>query len=325
MLTPRSYALNKNKSSNRGLDAMRFRYGNGIEIECGERILIDPKRAIEGIPVLISHAHSDHVPRNVSHVKTDVYASFGTASILRRLYGGHYKILHFNESISIGNFEIYAFPAGHIYGSSGFLINCGKISLFYTGDVNPRGGLTVESPARIPKADILITEATYGLPKFRFPDQEVTRARLSKWVIKEVLNGRSPILSAYLIGKSQEVIATLNRYTNLEVSVSKRIADVSEAYSVFDLRYEVDTHKDAHVTHKAYDNAARVTGWAILSKRECDFPLSAHADFYDLLNVVELSNSSRIYTVYGYAEGFAKILKKMGIEASALSDTWVEL
>ncbi len=324
-MTPEAMPSIKINSSNRELDVMRFRYGNGIEIECGERILIDPKRAIEGIPALISHAHSDHVPRNVGYVKTDIYASVGTASILRRLYGGHYRILYFNEGISIGNLEIYTFPAGHIYGSSGFLINCGNISLFYTGDVNLHGGLTVESPARIPKADVLIIEATYGLPKFRFPDPEVTRARLSKWVIKEVMNGRSPILSAYLIGKSQEVIAILNRYTNLEVSVSKRIADVSEAYDVLELKYEVDTHKDVHITHKAYDNAARVTGWAILSKRECDFPLSAHADFYDLLTIVELSNSSKVYTVYGYAEGFAKILKKMGVEASALSNTWVEL
>jgi putative mRNA 3-end processing factor len=304
---------------------MKFRYGNGIEVECGERVLIDPKRAIEGVPVLISHAHSDHVPKNMRYVKTDVYVSEGTASILRRLYGGHYKILHFNESFSLGNLEIYTFPAGHIYGSAGFLINCGNVSLFYTGDVNPHGGLTVESPARIPKADILITEATYGLPIFRFPDPEVTRAKLSKWVIKEVMGGKSPILSAYLIGKSQEVIATLNKYTNLEVSVSKRIADVSEAYKVFNLKYEVGTHKDAHITHRVYDNAARVTGWAILSKRECDFPLSAHADFYDLLNIVEFSNPSKVYTVYGYAEEFAKILKKMGIEASALSDAWVEL
>lgn len=306
---------------------MRIRYGNGIELECGGRLLIDPKFLVKGVPTLISHAHYDHVPKNLREVRTRVLVTEGTSSILRKLYGGNYEIIHFGEEFRLGDFEIYAFPAGHIFGSAGFLVNCGKISLFYTGDVNPHGGLTVESPAETPKADVLVIEATYGHPKFKFPDPDVIRARLAKWVVREVIDGRKPILSAYLVGKSQEVIATLNKYTNVELSVSRGIARVSEAYEKFSLKYTTEREESmAHVTHAARSkNCARVTGWVLFSKRESDFPLSAHADFYDLLDIVERSSSKMVFTVHGFASYFAQILKKMGIEAEKLGENWVEL
>lgn len=307
---------------------MRLRYENGLEIDCGgRRILIDPRIALEGVPILISHAHSDHVPKNLRSVRSDIFVTEGTSSILRRLYGGDYKILNFNEGIEINGVEVYTFPAGHILGSAGFLINCGGISLFYTGDVNPRGGLTVESPARIPRADVLVIEATYGLPRFRFPDPEITRARLARWAVKEVMEGRFPVISAYLVGKSQEVVASLNRYTNLEVSVSKGVAKVNAAYERFGLRYVTDKSSSmVHVTNRAEGaNAARVTGWVLFSNKESDFPLSAHADFYDLLSIVDHSNPRRVLTVYGFAREFAKILKKMGFDAECLGGAWVEL
>ncbi|MCS7103233.1 MAG: MBL fold metallo-hydrolase, partial [Candidatus Korarchaeum sp.] len=283
--------------------------------------------SLEGIPTLISHAHSDHVPKNLASAKSDVFVTEGTSSILRRLYGGDYKLLNFNEGLEIDGIDIYAFPSGHIFGSAGFLINCEKISLFYTGDVNLHGGLTVESPARIPKSDVLVIEATYGLPKFRFPNPEVTRARLAKWAIREMMKGGTPVISAYLVGKSQEVIALLNKYTNLNVSVSKKIADVSEAYEKFNLKYVTNSRSSTvHVTHKIEgEGTARVTGWALFSKRDRDFPLSAHADFYDLLSIVEYSNPMRVFTIYGFAKEFADILKKIGINAERLSDIWIEL
>ncbi|MEM4581712.1 MAG: hypothetical protein QW092_05050 [Candidatus Korarchaeum sp.] len=307
---------------------MRLRYGNGLEIECGgRRILIDPRVSLESIPTLISHAHSDHVPRNIGSIKGNVFVTEGTSLILKRLYGGNYRLLHFNEGLEIDGIHVYAFPSGHIFGSADFLIDCEGVSLFYTGDVNPRGGLTVESPARIPKSDVLVIEATYGLPKFKFPSPEVTRAKLARWAVKEAMEERLPVIGAYLVGKSQEVIALLNKYTNLEVSVSRRIAYVSEAYEKFDLKYITDTRSStAHVTHKIEgENVARVTGWALFSKRESDFPLSAHADFYDLLSIVEQSNPRRVFTVYGFAKEFAGILKKIGIDAEHLSDLWIEL
>ncbi len=308
---------------------MRIRFRNGIEIDCGDRLLLDPVRTLRDVPSLVSHAHSDHVPKDIGHPSGRVLATEGTAALIERRYGdGTVEVIHYNEGIELGPFEVYAFPAGHIYGSAGFLINCGGKTVFYTGDVNPLGGLTVESPARIPSSDVLIVESTYGHPRYRFPDPYKVRTDIAKWVAEEVSSGRSPVIEAYLVGKSQEVIALLNKYTNVEVVVSERVAEVSEPLKErFGLQYTTSPEgPHVLVTHRARTNGkARVTGWALFSKRREDFPLSAHADFDGLVSIVMGTNPERVLTVYGFSEEFARWLKKWGIDAQPLGGEWVEL
>ncbi len=309
---------------------MRIRYRNGVELSCGgERLLLDPMRTVRGSVSLISHAHSDHVPRDVDRPAGRVLATEGTAAIIRRRYGADgIEILHYNEGVEFGRFEVHAYPAGHIYGSSGFLINCGRKAVFYTGDVNPLGGLTVESPARIPKSDVLVVESTYGHPKYRFPDPHRVRMEIARWVAEEVSSGKSPVIEAYLVGKSQEVIALLNRYTNVRVAVSQRVAEVSEPFKGrFGLDYTTSPEgPHVLVTHKArVRERARVTGWALFSRRKQDFPLSAHADFDGLVSIVMGINPERVFTVYGYSDEFALWLKKWGVDAEPLGGEWVNI
>lgn len=308
---------------------MRIRLLNGLELDCGTKLLFDPVKTVKGIPALISHAHSDHVPRDLKRPRGKIITTEGTAAILKRRYGaGSLEIIYFNEGLHLGSFEIYAYPAGHIYGSAGFLINCGGKTLFYTGDINPLGGLTVESPARIPSADILVIESTYGNPRYRFPDPHDVRMRIAKWAAEEVSLGRSPVIEAYLVGKTQEVIALLNKYTNIEVVVPNRVAEVSEAFKErFDLRYTtVSDGPHVTITPKARSrDKARVTGWVLFSRRSQDFPLSAHADFDGLVNIVMSTDPRKVITVYGYSREFASWLKKWGVDASPLGGEWVEL
>lgn len=308
---------------------MRIRFKNGLELDCGNRLLLDPVKTVRDTPALVSHAHSDHVPRDVKRPQSMIITTEGTAAILKKKYGIEaLEIIHFNEGLHLGPFDIYAYPAGHIYGSAGFLINCDGRTLFYTGDINPLGGLTVESPARVPSADILVIESTYGHPRYRFPDPHEVRIEIAKWVAEEVSSGRSPVIEAYLVGKSQEVIALLNKYTNVEVVVSNLVAEVSDAFKgKFSLKYTTSPYgSHVMVTHRARDSGkARVTGWALFSKRRQDFPLSAHADFDGLVNVVMSTNPERVITVYGYSREFAGWLKKWGVDASPLGREWVEL
>jgi DNA ligase-1 len=67
-----------------------------------------------------------------------------------------------------------------------------------------------------------------------------------------------------------------------------------------------------------------ITGWAMDSaakyRYQCDaaFPLSDHADFADLLQLVEIVQPKRVYTVHGYVEEFAQTLRERGVDALAL-------
>ncbi len=308
---------------------MKIRFNNGIELLCEQKLLLDPIKTVSGVPSLISHAHSDHVPRDVRKPRSKLLTTQGTADILARRYGANgFHILHFNKRYTLGEIDVYPYPAGHIYGSAGFLIICGGKSIFYTGDINPYGGLTVEKPAEVPDADILLIESTYGSPKYRFPDPQRVRLEIAKWAAEEVYAGRSPVIEAYLVGKSQEVIALLNRYTNMEVVVSEKIAKVSTPFKdKFNLEYTLNS-EEPHVlvTHRAKsERKARVTGWALFSRRKEDFPLSAHADFDGLMNVVATSNPDKVLTIYGFSKEFANWLKKWGIDAEPLGKEWIYL
>jgi Cft2 family RNA processing exonuclease len=68
---------------------------------------------------------------------------------------------------------------------------------------------------------------------------------------------------------------------------------------------------------------AYVSGWAALDNArnragaEELIPWSDHADFEELLQLVERSGARQVDVVHGYTESFARILSKRGIEARA--------
>jgi putative mRNA 3-end processing factor len=71
---------------------------------------------------------------------------------------------------------------------------------------------------------------------------------------------------------------------------------------------------------------AVLTGWALDGARwyggvDASFPLSDHADFPSLLRYARATGASRIFTMHGHAEQFAKELRREGIRADALEES----
>jgi Cft2 family RNA processing exonuclease len=68
-----------------------------------------------------------------------------------------------------------------------------------------------------------------------------------------------------------------------------------------------------------------VSGWAGLDNARARngaeelIPYSDHADFNELLQLVELSKAKRVDVVHGYTEPFARILRSRGIDAYSAS------
>ncbi|MGC9104729.1 MAG: MBL fold metallo-hydrolase [Candidatus Methanodesulfokora sp.] len=313
---------------------MRIRLRNGIEIEGKRRILMDPASTEEDSITLISHAHSDHVPRDVRNPRGFVFSSRATMEILSSFYGADkVNAMEFNSQYDFNGIKVTPLVAGHILGSTMYLIEHDGPRILYTGDINVEGGLTVEGPADLQEADILIIEATYGSPDYIFPDQDRVRMDLVKWAADSVKDGFIPMISAYTIGKSQEIIYLLNKLTNLPVVVSRGVARASRAYlNYFDLRYELDHDEPYVYVSSRWKDAERsvkavATGWAI--KRDFGdakgFCLSSHSDFNGLLRAVMKVDPEMVITVYGQSKRFAEELRKMGIKAEALSSSFIKL
>src|ERR1043165_9169407 len=71
---------------------------------------------------------------------------------------------------------------------------------------------------------------------------------------------------------------------------------------------------------------AILTGWAVdpncRYRYQCDaaFPLSDHADFPDLVELVKRVEPKKVYTLHGFAADFAQTLRELGYDAQALSE-----
>lgn len=286
----------------------------------------------------VSHAHGDHIARH-----SEVIASPGTMRLMRARLGGRRQehVLEFGERRVFGNFAITLLPAGHILGSAQSYIETDAGTLLYTGDFKLRPGLTTEA-AQWCRADTLIMETTFGLPKYRMPPTEEVLAAIIAFCRETLDAGAVPVLLAYALGKSQEILCALlaaGLTPMLHESAWKmtRICrDLHPGFPAGDYRYRAgeaagkvlifppSAMRNGTLASIARVRTAILTGWALdpdaNHRYGCDaaFPLTDHADYPDLLRYVDLVQPRRVLTLHGFAAPFATDLRARGIEAWAL-------
>ncbi|MDD2386568.1 MAG: MBL fold metallo-hydrolase [Bacteroidales bacterium] len=115
------------------------------------------------------------------------------------------------------NITVQFTNAGHMLGSAVANVSIkenGKITkIAYTGDVGRPTNRIVKPPAPFPQADILITESTYG---DRIHDsQHESEDALLKVVIDTCVNkGGKLIIPSFSVGRTQEIVLSLNNWFN---------------------------------------------------------------------------------------------------------------
>ncbi len=195
----------------------------------------------------------------------------------------------------------------------------------YTGDFNPQRRLILK-PARQLRADILVIEATYGHPRYIFPDRPVIYTRILHSVRSAIEEGKNLVLSARRIGVAQELTSIISFLAKDTPLVYRSIAEVNSIYEEFGenlgnyviLENEVDLARPFiyPLSKKVRKKRIICTGWAV------DYgglPLSSHADFKDLIKYVKESRAEEIYTVYGFSKSLAEqVSKEIGVNASPL-------
>jgi putative mRNA 3-end processing factor len=306
-------------------------------------ICFDPSRKRDpSTHFFISHAHSDHLGGLRSKGKG--YLTSGTKDILssRGEVGlANFSPLTYGDKVEIDGLEIIVHNAGHMLGSAQYEIKSPETTMVYTGDINYRDMLTTKAAETI-SCDILILEATYGNPRYIFPDPIETYAKMIYWTIDEIRRKNIPVFKVYSAGKAQEVIKILNNFTELPVITHPSVTRVSEAYvkNGVDLKYiDVTVEEGKEILQsrecafiapprgtipnlKRYSLAA-ATGWSMrfkMNDMDAVFPLSSHADFNQLVNCVEAVRPKEVFTVYGFKEFFARYLySKLGVKARPLA------
>ena len=307
---------------------MQVVHRGGILVQDGlSQLILDPARKTPGS--VVSHGHMDHLTSG--GVMTPE-----TLEVLRiRRGSGTGTELPYDREVELNGFHVTLKDAGHVFGSAMVRVD----DLLYTGDFNPEGGATCGKavPERV---QALVVDATYGKPGLSFPDKKTVEADLLNWLEMELAEG--PVaLGGYVFGKSQELIALVNRL-GVEVAVADGIADLADIYVRHGVPLEYrristlaeSERKDPRVyvlppgwLRPPLDESvswlggvrlrsAYVSGWTAFfdfTRRyglDAQFPLSDHADFDDIMAFIEACGPRVVYPVFSHADDLARAIDR---------------
>ncbi len=257
-----------------------------------------------------SHAHTDHFVSGKV-----IFATKATKFLSHLRKGGFYREIGFGKSFYLGDYKARLYPAGHMLGSAGIKLWLDTGTLFYTGDTKWFKLRTAEK-SRFPRADFLVIEATFGVPSFTFPSPREAEKKLVAFVEEALDRGKRPVLYVNQTGKAQEVMKILDVH-DYTVRPSEEMVKVARVYSKFGIRFRNIASNGDVVLHSYRSPKVEnsLSPWELTVSGFGGLKLSNHADFWELMRIIERVNPEKVFTVYGFTREFARILEGMVIEA----------
>jgi putative mRNA 3-end processing factor len=302
---------------------------------------IDPNRPVDR--AVITHGHADHA--RAGH--GSVAATPQTLAIMAERYGedfaGRRTPIAYGEGFTHNGVEVSLVPAGHVLGSAQVVVRWKGMTIVVSGDYKRRRDPTCAAFEPVP-CDVFVTEATFGLPVFRHPDDAGEIAGLLKSV--EQFPERSHIVGAYALGKAQRVIKLL-REAGWEKTI--HVHGAMERLNRLYERHGVDLGPLAPATtgtRKDFEGAIIVappsaladrwsrrfpdpvdcfaSGWmrvrARARQRGVELPLiiSDHADWDELTATLDELRPGEVWITHGREEALERWCELQGIPARAL-------
>jgi len=299
---------------------------------------IDPWRKVER--ALVTHGHSDHARWGMGAYLT---AEPGMG-VVRERVGREAKIegLPFGRRRRIGEVEVSFHPAGHLLGSGQIRVAHRGEVWVVTGDYKVSPDLSCEAFEPV-RCDTLITEATFGLPVYRWPDSAEVFRQINDWWRSNQAQGRTSVLFAYALGKAQRVLCGLDPSIG-PIGVHGAVAKLNPHYRAAGRPLPETLHANAEtkpvlsgkglivapgsaqntpwIRRFAPYSLGFASGWMAVRgarrRRALDrgFVLSDHVDWSGILETIEASGASRVGVTHGYAAPLIRWLREVrGLEA----------
>ena len=225
------------------------------------------------------------------------------------------------------------------------LVQCKTTGLrvLYTGDFRVKPNPTAEPLATVP-CDVLIMESTYGREDYVFPSQDEVLKDFFDSVFDWTDAGGVPVVLAYRMGKTQELLHHLltrgyrvavggRRIRNYPqfrggggaVSPFRRLTASSTARCGTERRwyFRLADGRGRRCPASGTKRYFGMSGWALNQERahwtgaDVSFPFSDHADYEELLAYVEAVGAKEVYTVFGFPD-LARDLQGRGYKAAHL-------
>ena len=164
---------------------------------------VDPWRPVHR--ALITHAHADHARPGCG----EYWAVASSEGVLRQRLGKDITLhpVRYGEEHWLGQCRVSFHSAGHVLGSAQIRLEVDGEVWVVSGDYKRDDDPSCEPFEPVP-CDVLITEATFGLPIYRWqPGSDVAEDIRAWW---QGDRERPSLLFCYAFGKAQRLLAELH-------------------------------------------------------------------------------------------------------------------
>lgn len=300
---------------------------------------IDPFRPVPR--AVITHGHGDHARSGSGEYH---FAAVGLPILQWRLGEQDYHPREYGETFRLGRAQVSLHPAGHVLGSAQVRIEVDGRVWVASGDYKRQPDPTC-APFEVVPCDVFITEATFGLPVYRWPHTPDVAREILQWRDDCAARGEAAVLLCYALGKAQRLLAELAAFTDQPALLHGAVATGVQVYRGAGIPM-LDTLPVAE-TDKATDFAGRLvlappsaagspwmrrfrrsqvgfaSGWMRVRgnrrRRNYDrgFIVSDHADWPDLMRTVRDTGARRVIATHGNTHAIIQALNEEGIAAEA--------
>lgn len=308
---------------------------DGLYCEAGD-FHIDPWRPVKR--AVVTHAHSDHARPGSSAYLT----SLPGVPLVEARTEGSVEGMAYGETRRIGEVTVSLHPAGHILGSAVVRVEHRGEVWVVTGDYKAGVDPTC-APFEPVRCDTLITECTFGLPIYRWPDSQAIFAEINAWWREAAAEGKTAVLFAYALGKAQRLLAGVEasigpirthgaveamndryREAGVELPATEAVTDGSKVVAGSLVIAPPSAGRSAWMRRLGDTTTAFASGWMLVRGRrrqrsvDRGFVLSDHVDWPQLMTAIRDSGATRILATHGNTEVVSRWLREQGYDAAPL-------
>jgi putative mRNA 3-end processing factor len=301
---------------------------------------IDPWRPVPN--AIITHAHGDHARRGMGRY----LGSTEGARVLRTRMGADANIdtLPYGEEVTIGSTRVSFHPAGHILGSSQIRVEHKGEVWVVSGDykVFPDRTCTPFEPV---KCHTFVTESTFGMPIYRWPDPALVSREINTWWRENQQAGRTSLLMGYALGKAQRLIGLLDpsigpiythgavealtqdyRDSGIDLPPTTLVVGNPKGFDWSTGIVIAPPSVQGTVWMRKFGDVsmAFASGWMMIRgtrrRRAVDrgFVVSDHADWPELLSAIHETGCERVLATHGSVAILVRWLREQGLAADGL-------
>jgi putative mRNA 3-end processing factor len=301
---------------------------------------IDPWRPVGR--AVITHAHSDHARSGSAR-----YLCAADGSHVLRLRLGAGAVVDgvaYGEQTTLNGVHVSLHPAGHILGSAQVRIEYQGQVCVASGDYKLHADPTCR-PFEPLRCHTFISESTFGLPVFRWPQPARVVVEMHRWWRANKEAGKASVLYVYSLGKAQRVLAALDPsvgplYTHgaverfclaycaagVPLPPTRPVAAMEKGtrWGGAMILAPPSAHGTPWLRRFGDFSTAVASGWmrvrGIRRRRAIDrgFVFSDHADWDGLLETIRATGAEAIWVSHGYTASLVRYLREQGYDAQRL-------